>query len=58
MGSYLLDWVLFIALVVGLTALSGVITHTFGLILFGRKKSEYVDINDMTQKGWRKMVRE
>lgn len=57
MGSYLLDWVFFIIFVVGITALNGVITHAVGLILGRKKSSEFVDINDLTQKGWRKMVR-
>jgi hypothetical protein len=56
MGSYLLDLVIVAVLVVGLTALMGVITNGIGEKVFGgKRRSEFVDESAKYQTGW-KMV--
>lgn len=59
MTSFIVDFILFAVLVIGLTAMLGVISTTIGERIVGRKKSsEYYDQNANSQKGWRKMTRE
>ncbi|MCL6573850.1 MAG: hypothetical protein K6T88_19570 [Bacillus sp. (in: Bacteria)] len=56
MGAYITDLTLVAILVIGITALMGVITNTFGKKVFGGKNvSEFVDESAKYQTGW-KMV--
>lgn len=59
MLAYITDFVIFAILVIGLTALLGVISTTIGEKWLGRKNSTvFSDQNAHSQEGWRKMIRE
>jgi hypothetical protein len=59
MTAYIIDFVLLAVLIIGLTALLGVISTTIGEKLFGRKKGNvFFDQNANSQQGWRKMIRD
>ncbi|MFY0760072.1 hypothetical protein AB1K32_14480 [Metabacillus dongyingensis] len=54
--EYAFDFLLVAALVIGITALMGVITNGIGeTILSGKKKNENVEHTLKTQAGWRKV---
>jgi hypothetical protein len=56
MGAYITDLTIVALLIVGITALMGVITNSFGEKVFGGKhRSEFVDESAKYQTGW-KMV--
>ncbi|MGM9923960.1 MAG: hypothetical protein ACI35R_06930 [Bacillus sp. (in: firmicutes)] len=56
MVEYIVDLALIAVLVVGSTALNGVIAHTIGVKLFGgRKKNVHLDASMHTQKGWKQV---
>ncbi|WP_421177568.1 hypothetical protein [Metabacillus dongyingensis] len=56
MFEYAFDFLLVAALVIGITALMGVITNGIGeTILSGKKKNENVEHTLKTQAGWRKV---
>lgn len=56
---YVIDFVALAVLVIGLTAMLGVISTSLGKWVFGRKKGGmYSNQNANSQKGWRKMSRE
>jgi hypothetical protein len=53
-SAYIFDLAVVTVLVVGLTALMGVITNTIGEKVFGgRKRTEFVDQIDRFQEGWK-----
>lgn len=53
MVGYFIDLIIVAVLVVGFTALNGVIGNTVGEKLFGgKKKNEHVDASLHTQSGW------
>ncbi|HEX6922745.1 MAG TPA: hypothetical protein VF149_02885 [Bacillales bacterium] len=59
MGLFLADLIVLAVLVIGLTAMLGVISTSIGEKVFGRKKSgKFYNHNMNSQKGWRKMTRE
>lgn len=53
--SYLIDFGIVAALVVGTTALNGVIGSGVGLVIGGKNKSQYILRNQQNHTGW-KMV--
>lgn len=54
MVGYLVDLVLVAALVVGITAVMGVVLNGIGENVFGRsKKTEFVDESAKFQTGWK-----
>jgi amino acid transporter len=54
MGAYIMDLTIVALLIVGITALMGVITNGFGEKLFGGKnRSEFVDESAKYQTGWK-----
>jgi hypothetical protein len=54
MGAYIADLVVVAVLIVGITAIMGVLTNSFGEKVFGGKhRSEYVDQNAKFQTGWK-----
>ncbi|GGJ69936.1 hypothetical protein GGR02_002193 [Anoxybacillus voinovskiensis] len=54
MGQYFLDLAIVGGLVIGITALMGVITNGIGESVFGgTKRTEHVDESMKTQTGWR-----
>lgn len=54
MGGYIADLSIVTLLVVGITALMGVITNSFGEKVFGgRNRSEFVDESAKYQTGWK-----
>ncbi|MEH6905465.1 hypothetical protein [Neobacillus drentensis] len=54
MGAYILDLTMVALLIVGITALMGVITNSFGEKVFGGKnRSEFVDESAKYQTGWK-----
>lgn len=54
MGSYIMDLTIVALLIVGITALMGVITNSFGEKVFGGKnRSEFVDESAKYQTGWK-----
>ncbi|WP_430008782.1 hypothetical protein [Metabacillus idriensis] len=56
MFEYAFDFLLVAALVIGITALMGVITNGIGETIFsGKKKNENVEHTLKTQAGWRKV---
>jgi hypothetical protein len=56
MGGYIIDLIVVTLLVVGITALMGVITNGIGEKVFGgKKRTEFVDESAKYQTGW-KMV--
>ncbi|ETI66766.1 hypothetical protein BAVI_20823, partial [Neobacillus vireti LMG 21834] len=53
MGAYITDLAIVALLIVGITALMGVITNSFGEKVFGGKhRSEFVDESAKYQTGW------
>ncbi|MEH7106919.1 hypothetical protein [Bacillus sp. JJ1764] len=56
MGAYIVDLTVVAVLIIGITAMMGVITNTIGEKVFGgKRRSEFVDQNAKYQTGW-KMV--
>ncbi|OCA84255.1 hypothetical protein A8F94_16195 [Bacillus sp. FJAT-27225] len=56
MGEYLFDFAVVTILIVGITAVMGVLTNGIGISLFGRgKKNEFVDQIAGNQKGWKQI---
>ncbi|WML49561.1 hypothetical protein RCG23_06175 [Neobacillus sp. PS3-34] len=54
MGGYIFDLTVVALLIVGITALMGVITNGIGENLFGgKKRSEFVDQSAKYQTGWK-----
>lgn len=54
MVGYITDLIIVAVLVVGITALMGVLTNGFGEKVFGgKKKSEFVDRSARFQTGWK-----
>jgi hypothetical protein len=54
MGGYITDLIVVALLIVGLTALMGVITNGIGEKVFGgKRRSEYVDESAKYQTGWK-----
>jgi len=54
MGTYIMDLTIVALLIVGITALMGVITNSFGEKVFGGKnRSEFVDESAKYQTGWK-----
>nr|WP_263328326.1 hypothetical protein [Neobacillus sp. Marseille-Q6967] len=54
MGAYIIDLSIVAILVIGLTALMGVITNGFGEKVFGGKnRSEFVNQSAEFQTGWK-----
>ncbi|WP_078548072.1 hypothetical protein [Litchfieldia alkalitelluris] len=56
MISYIIDFSIVAVLVIGITAIMGVVTNGLGISVFGGKtKSEFVDKSDRMQSGWKKV---
>jgi hypothetical protein len=56
MITYFIDFLIVAVLIIGITAINGVITNTLGKTLFGkRKKFEFVDQSMHVQSGWKKV---
>ncbi|MGJ7910343.1 hypothetical protein [Neobacillus sp. LXY-1] len=56
MGAYIVDLTVVAVLIIGITAMMGVITNTIGEKVFGgKRRSEFVDQSAKYQTGW-KMV--
>ncbi|KKK36970.1 hypothetical protein WQ57_16430 [Mesobacillus campisalis] len=54
MGAYILDLSIIAILVIGITALNGVVTNRIGISLFGGKeKNRFVDKSTSIQTGWK-----
>jgi len=54
MGPYIMDLTIVALLIIGITALMGVITNSFGEKVFGGKnRSEFVDESAKYQTGWK-----
>jgi hypothetical protein len=54
MGGYIADLTMVALLIVGITALMGVITNGIGEKVFGgKRRSEYVDESAKYQSGWK-----
>ncbi|PLR97608.1 hypothetical protein [Bacillus sp. T33-2] len=54
MGGYILDLTIVAVLVVGITAVMGVLTNGIGEKFFGgKRKSEFVDQSERVQTGWK-----
>lgn len=54
MGGYITDLTIVALLIVGITALMGVITNSFGEKVFGgKRRSEFVDESAKYQTGWK-----
>lgn len=56
MGAYLLDFLMVAGLVIGITAINGVLVNGFGEKFIGRKrKSEFTDKSVQIQTGWKQV---
>jgi hypothetical protein len=56
MGSYITDLTIVALLIIGITAVLGVITNGIGEKLFGgKRKSEFVDQSAKFQTGWKQV---
>jgi hypothetical protein len=56
MGAYIVDFILVAGLVIGITAINGVLVNGFGEKFIGRKhKSEFVDQSARIQTGWKQV---
>jgi hypothetical protein len=56
MGSYITDLTIVALLIIGITAVLGVVTNGIGLKLFGGKqKAEFVDQSAKFQTGWKQV---
>ncbi|WP_110113511.1 hypothetical protein [Bacillus sp. CGMCC 1.16541] len=56
MGAYMVDFVLVAVLVIGSTALMGVIANGIGeKLIRGKNQNEHVDHSNYMQVGWRKV---
>ncbi|MGN1401519.1 MAG: hypothetical protein ACI4XL_08465 [Bacillus sp. (in: firmicutes)] len=56
MGPYLFDLLIVTVLVIGLTALNGVIGNSIGNLLFGgKKRSIHKEATVSTQTGWKRV---
>ncbi|WP_071393909.1 hypothetical protein [Bacillus tuaregi] len=56
MVAYTVDFLLIALLIIGITAINGVLTNGIGNALFGRnKKSEFVTQSARVQTGWKQV---
>jgi len=56
MGSYIIDLTIVALLIIGITAVLGVVTNGIGVKFFGGKqKSEFVDQSAKFQTGWKQV---
>lgn len=56
MGSYITDLTIVALLIIGITAVLGVVTNGIGEKLFGgKRKSEFVDQSAKFQTGWKQV---
>ncbi|MFD2443197.1 hypothetical protein ACFSO7_04280 [Bacillus sp. CGMCC 1.16607] len=56
MQGYIMDLTIVAILIIGITALMGVITNGFGEKVFGGKRnSEFVDKSASVQAGWKRV---
>jgi hypothetical protein len=54
MGAYIIDLTIIALLVIGITALNGVVTNRIGISLFGGKeKNRFVEKSTSIQTGWK-----
>lgn len=54
MGGYILDLTIIALLVIGITAVMGVVTNGIGVKFFGgNKKNLFVDKSERIQTGWK-----
>jgi hypothetical protein len=54
MGAYIMDLTIVALLIIGITALMGVITNGIGENVFGgKRRSEFVDESAKYQTGWK-----
>lgn len=54
MGGYIMDLIIVALLIIGITALMGVITNGIGEKFFGgKRRTEYVDESAKYQTGWK-----
>lgn len=56
MGNYITDLTIVALLIIGITAVLGVVTNGIGEKLFGgKRKSEFVDQSAKFQTGWKQV---
>ncbi|WP_078555174.1 hypothetical protein [Bacillus alkalicellulosilyticus] len=56
MTAFIVDFLLLAAIVIGLTALNGILTNVFGMKILGRGQVDrYTTKSAATQTGWRKV---
>ena len=56
MVAYFVDFLIVALLVIGITAINGVLTNGIGKKLFGgKRKSEFVDQSARMQTGWKQV---
>lgn len=54
MIAFGIDFIIVIGLIIGITALNGVITNGIGNKVFGRRnKSQFVDQSELMQTNWK-----
>ncbi|WP_017754638.1 hypothetical protein [Calidifontibacillus oryziterrae] len=54
MGEYIIDFSIVAALIIGITALNGVLSNAIGTRIFGRgKQNLHVEQTAKTQAGWK-----
>ncbi|HHY72462.1 MAG TPA: hypothetical protein GX497_04395 [Bacillus bacterium] len=54
MVGYIIDYAIIAGLIIGITALNGVITHNIGYRFFGRGNRDlHADQTNKTQAGWK-----
>ncbi len=56
MGAYIVDFLIVAGLIIGITAINGVLVNGFGVKFIGRRhKSEFVDKSASIQTGWKQV---
>lgn len=56
MVAYIIDFTIVAVLVIGITAVMGVVTNGIGIKLFSKKqKSQFVDQSNKVQIGWKQV---
>ncbi|AGK52735.1 MAG: hypothetical protein K0S25_1897 [Bacillus sp. (in: firmicutes)] len=56
MVAYIIDFTIVAILVIGITAVMGVVTNGIGIKLFSKKqKSQFVDQSNKVQIGWKQV---
>ncbi len=56
MVAYIIDFTIVAVLVIGITAVMGVVTNGIGIKLFSKKqKSQFVDQSNKVQVGWKQV---